>query len=66
MSPKTFGMRLKRLRNGKQWSQADLAAKLGVTREYIARLEAGHHDPPLTTVERLAKILRVSITKLVT
>jgi transcriptional regulator with XRE-family HTH domain len=65
MSPKTFGMRLKRERNRKKWSQARLAAKLGVSREYIARLESGQHDPPLSTVERLAKLLRVSITKLV-
>jgi transcriptional regulator with XRE-family HTH domain len=65
MSPKTFGMRLKELRNKKGWSQAVLAAKLGVTREYLARLEGGQHDPPLSTVERLAKILGVRISRLV-
>ena len=65
MSPKAFGMRLKQLRNKKGWSQATLANKLGVTREYLARLEAGLHDPPLSTVERLAKILNVRISKLV-
>jgi transcriptional regulator with XRE-family HTH domain len=65
MSPETFGMRLKELRNKKGWSQATLAAKLGVTREYLARLEGGRHDPPLSTVERLAKILGVRIAKLV-
>ena len=58
-------MRLKQLRNEKGWSQATLAKKLGVTREYLARLEGGQHDPPLSTVERLAKILRVRISKLV-
>jgi putative transcriptional regulator len=58
-------MRLKQLRNKKGWSQATLAAKLGVTREYLARLEGGQHDPPLSTVERLAKILGVRISKLV-
>jgi transcriptional regulator with XRE-family HTH domain len=65
MSPKTFGMRLKELRNKKGWSQATLAAKLGVTREYLARLEGGQHDPPLSTVERLAKILGIRISRLV-
>lgn len=58
-------MRLKQLRNRKGWSQATLAAKLGVTREYLARLEGGKHDPPLSTVERLAKILGVRISRLV-
>jgi len=42
-----------------------LAAKLGVSREYVARLEGGQHDPPLSTVERLAKIFRVKVSKLV-
>ena len=65
MSPKRFGMRLKELRNKRDWSQATLAAKLGVTREYLARLEGGQHDPPLSTVERLAKILGVRTSKLV-
>ena len=65
MSPKVFGVRLKELRNKKGWSQATLAGKLGVTREYLARLEGGQHDPPLSTVERLAKILGVRISKLV-
>jgi len=58
-------MRLKELRNRKGWSQATLAAKLAVTREYLARLEGGQHDPPLSTVLRLAKILRVRVSKLV-
>jgi transcriptional regulator with XRE-family HTH domain len=58
-------MRLKELRNKKGWSQAALAAKLGLTREYLARLEGGQHDPPLSTVERLAKTLGVRISKLV-
>jgi transcriptional regulator with XRE-family HTH domain len=65
MTTTRFGMRLKALRNKKGWSQATLAAKLGVTREYLARLEGGQHDPPLSTVQRLAKILGVRITKLV-
>ena len=57
-------MRLKELRNKKGWSQASLATKLGVTREYLARLEGGQHDPPLSTVERLAQILCVKISRL--
>ena len=58
-------MKLKRERARKGWSQAALAARLGVTREYLARLETGRHDPPLSTVERLAKILSVNVSKLV-
>jgi transcriptional regulator with XRE-family HTH domain len=46
-------------------SQADLAEKVGLSREYIARLETGHHDPPLSTLQTLAKALKVTVGKLV-
>jgi putative transcriptional regulator len=64
MSAKRFPMRLKQLREGKGLSQAALAEQVGVSREYIARLETGKHDPPLSRVEKLAKALRVPIEKL--
>lgn len=57
-------MRLKQLREGKGWSQAKLAEEAGVTREYIARLETGKHDPPLSRVEKLANVLKVPIGRL--
>jgi len=52
-------MRLKQLRAARDMSQADLAERSGVSREYIARLETGHHDPSLSTLVKLAKALKV-------
>jgi putative transcriptional regulator len=57
-------MRLKQLREAKGWSQARLAGEAGVSREYIARLETGKHDPPLSRVEKLAHVLGVPIGRL--
>jgi transcriptional regulator with XRE-family HTH domain len=57
-------MRLKALREAKGLSQAALAAKVGVSREYIARLETEKHDPPLSRVEKLAKALKVKVRRL--
>lgn len=34
-------MRIRQLREGKGWFQADLARKSGVTQAYISQLEAG-------------------------
>jgi ribosome-binding protein aMBF1 (putative translation factor) len=38
-------------------SQAALARKLGVSQPLVARLEAGEHEPTLTTLSRLARHL---------
>ncbi len=54
-------MRLKALRAKWGLSQEALAKKAGISREYLARLEAGQHDPPLSTLTRLAKALRVKV-----
>ena len=36
-----------------------------VSREYIARLESGKHDPPLSRIEKIAAALRVKVFKLI-
>ncbi len=65
MSPHgRLSMKIKRLRREKKWSQATLAKAAGVSREYLARLELGHHDPSLTTLQRLARALGVKVTEL--
>jgi transcriptional regulator with XRE-family HTH domain len=50
---------VKRLREQRGLTQEELAARAGVTRSYLARLETGRHEPTLTMLERLAKALRV-------
>ncbi len=64
MPTKSFAMRLKRLRADRKMSQAELAATVGVSRERIVRLLAGRSDPPLGTVERLARALGVTAGEL--
>jgi len=43
---------------------SELVFQVGVTREYIARLETGKHDPPLSRIEKLAKALNVKVGRL--
>ena len=57
-------MRLKKLREARGLTQEQLAEKAGVSRAYLARLEIGRHDPPLSTLEKLAKALKVKVGKL--
>ena len=57
-------MRLRTLRLNKNLTQAALAKKVGVTRGYLARLEMGRHDPPLSRLRKLAKALGVPLAEL--
>lgn len=57
--------RVKTLRRAQGWSQAVLAEKAGLAREYVARLELGQHDPSLSTIVKLAKALKVPVSRLV-
>lgn len=45
-------------------SQEALAKKARISRGYIARLEIGHHDPTVGTLQRLARALGVNVVRL--
>ena len=59
-----FGKQLQRLRTERSLTQEQLAVKAGLARVYLTKLESGQHDPSLSTLVRLAKALRVSVTEL--
>ena len=56
--------RLKQLRKRRNRTQAELARRAGLSLGYIARLETGRSDPTLSTLVKLAKALRVRVSKL--
>jgi len=60
-----FAKRAKRLRLQIGLTQDKVAKKTGLTREYIARLEQGIHDPSLSVLVKLAKVLTVKVDKLI-
>jgi transcriptional regulator with XRE-family HTH domain len=66
MSPRqVMAKRLREWRAKRKVSQRKLAEASGVSREYIARIELGQHDPTLSTLEKLAKALKVKVTQLI-
>jgi len=52
---------VKKLRENSNWSQEELAEKLGVARTTVKYLEAGEYVPSLTLVLRISHIFNVSI-----
>ncbi|WP_353227639.1 helix-turn-helix transcriptional regulator [Novosphingobium sp.] len=53
--------RLRILRAERAWSQADLGAQLGVSRQAVNAIETGKHDPSLPLAFRIARLFGLSI-----
>jgi transcriptional regulator with XRE-family HTH domain len=59
-----FGERLKELRGKKNFTQEDLADKVGVDRSYMGFLERGEKNPTLRNLVRIAKAFDISLSEL--
>jgi transcriptional regulator with XRE-family HTH domain len=64
VSPHRFAMRLREIRRHRGMTQEALATRAGVSRAYLSRLEMGRHDPPLSRLRKLAKVLKVPVAEL--
>lgn len=53
--------RLRVLRGERNWSQADLAERAGVSRQTINTIENGKYDPSLPLAFALARIFKLKI-----
>lgn len=58
--------RLKVLRAERAWSQADLAGRLGVSRQTVNALETGRYDPSLPLAFRIARLFDQPIESIFT
>ena len=58
--------RLKVLRAERDWSQAELADQLGVSRQTVNALETGRYDPSLPLAFRIARIFGQPIESIFT
>jgi putative transcriptional regulator len=56
--------RLRVLRAERDWSQADLAARLEISRQSINAIETGKYDPSLPLAFRIAKLFGTTIEEI--
>jgi putative transcriptional regulator len=56
--------RLKVLRAERNWSQADLADKLDVSRQSVNAIETGKYDPSLPLAFKIAKVFSLPIEQI--
>jgi len=56
--------RLKVLRAMRDWSQAELAGQLDVSRQAVNAIETGKHDPSLPLAFRIARLFDMRIEEI--
>jgi len=52
--------KIKTLRKARNWSQVELADKLGVHRNHMNRLEAGQYTPSIDLLKKMSAVFGVS------
>ncbi len=58
--------RIAELRAERAWTQADLAQRIGVSRQSINAIETGRFDPSLPVAFRLARLFSLTIEDIFT
>lgn len=61
----TVGKKIRKMRNAKGLTQAELARAAGMVRPNLSRTEAGKHRPSLATLERIAAALKLPVADLI-
>lgn len=62
----TFGRNVRAARQSLGWTQEQLALECGLKRTYLVEIEGGKRNPTLKVVERLAAVLGVEASALLT
>jgi len=55
---------VRELRTERGWTQAELAEKLGVSRNSINAIETGRYEPSLTLAIRIARMFGLSVERI--
>ena len=61
---KTFGVRLRKLRTDKGWSQQRLADEADLGKQTIQRIEWGQLSPTLNTLSRISNAMEITLSEL--
>lgn len=59
--PRVLGKKIQKARNEKGMTQEELADKVGISRAYMGYIEQGRNAPSLEVLNKIARILKISI-----
>jgi len=55
---------VRRLRTSHEWSQAELASRLDVSRQTVNAIEGGRYEPSLSLALKIAKLFGKSVEEI--
>lgn len=61
---KSFGRRLRQLRQERSWSQEELSTRADISKNYIGEIERGENNVSIHYISRLAAALGVTLGEL--
>lgn len=59
--PRVLGKRIQKARKESEMTQEELADKVGISRAYMGYIEQGRNAPSLEVLNKIARVLRISI-----
>lgn len=59
-----WGQRIRRLRRDRDLSATDMAAKVGITRQYLHAIERGQYAPSDAIRQRIAEAVGVELSEI--
>jgi transcriptional regulator with XRE-family HTH domain len=60
-----LGKKIRSLRQAKEWSQGDVAAKLGISVSAFSKIEKDITDISISRIEQLAQLFDISLAELI-
>ena len=62
--PKNVGKKIQKLRQAKNISQVKMAEMIGLTPTYVGFIEQGSRNPSISTLDKIARVLKVKMSEL--
>lgn len=61
---KALGQRIQKIRKERGLLQVDLAVRVGISSGYVGSIEQGLRYPSLKVLQKISKVLRIPLSKL--
>lgn len=64
LDPSTLGVKIRKLRQNRQWSQLELSVRCNLSQSQVSRIESGGCFPSFNTLLKITQALEVPFSEL--